>query len=252
MKPKLTILTGLCLALGVASCLLASCNFSKHRLLGEGAIIAETREVPAFHSVQVSGKADLEIIKQDQLSVRVKNYENLLPYLLTEVKNGQLMIHYSKDVMIMDDALVITIGVPNLDTLDLLGSIKGEMKGDFVGPIFKAELMGNSHLKMKGNWQISRLFFDIMGNGEVEGPEGKGEDLIANLSGHGKVRITKWQAENIKLELLGNGKADVWATKSLEVLIKGKGEVNYYGQPISINKEVLGKGSINQLAHPED
>ncbi|MBN1872859.1 MAG: DUF2807 domain-containing protein, partial [Anaerolineae bacterium] len=61
---------------------------------GSGNVIEETRDVRDFSRVRLAGFGRLHIERGDTESLRIKAEDNLLQYITTEVKDGELDIRW--------------------------------------------------------------------------------------------------------------------------------------------------------------
>src|SRR5215204_6504636 len=85
---------------------------------GSGVIKSQTREVNDFHAIEIEYPAQITITQGKAASVKIEAEDNVLPGLITQVRDGKLNIFYKSD----DDKRVnptkvvkITIVVKNLD-----------------------------------------------------------------------------------------------------------------------------------------
>jgi len=211
MKAIMTILA--------ASVLLASC--SKSSIRGEGAIITETRNVPAFTSVRVEGSREVSITRGTTTSVRVTGYQNLVPIYETFVSNGTLVVKHRNDYLnIRNDNIKVDITVPTLDGASINGS--GEINiRDFVAQELAASINGSGTIRAD-NCDYQRSYYEVNGSG----------DILArnNVAGRVEARIS------------GSGKIETTALISLMARISGSGDVHYWGDPTTVDVQVSGSG----------
>ena len=43
----------------------------------------------------------------------------------------------------------------------------------------------------------------------------------------------------------GSGDAEIWSSESLSAIVNGSGDIEYYGDPINVKREVNGSGNIS-------
>ena len=99
---------------------LISC--SKDKISGNGPVTTETRTVPGFTNVSVSGSSNVFITAGAVSEVKIKAYSNLLPYLETKVENGTLLIAYKSNSNVTNDNSEVYITLPELSGLSTRGS----------------------------------------------------------------------------------------------------------------------------------
>jgi hypothetical protein len=146
--------------------------------------------------------------------------ENLLPLVKTVVSGDTLRID-SEDNLVPTKGITINLSSASLADMNLTGAIKFKA-GHLTGRELKLDATGAS---------------DITVDGSVT-------KLEANLTGASKLNAESLKVQTAKLSLLGASDADVDASDSLDVSITGAGSLTYSGNPKSIEKSVLGAGSI--------
>ena len=81
--------------------LIFSCNEDK--ITGGGNVITQERSVTGFTGVVTNGSTKAFISMDSFFAVTVKGYENLLPYLETNVGNGVLEVGFKDNVNVSND-----------------------------------------------------------------------------------------------------------------------------------------------------
>jgi hypothetical protein len=76
---------------------------------------------------------------------------------------------------------------------------------------------------------------------------GKTYTLDAGISGAGKLNARDLITEETGLNISGSGAATVHASEKLQVEIVGVADVNYYGNPKKIDKQIIGIGNLNRM-----
>jgi hypothetical protein len=216
-----TILT-LLLALTGTSAFAAS--ISQECEHGNGKAKTETREIPEFNALEVSGAFEIKATAgQNRQTVSITADENILPLIATELQGNQLKIYPSKPIC-TEMAIVVEINVANL--VSLLSS-------------------GSDNVKIEG-LDNDKFSVSMSGSSDVE-LAGKAMNLNAEISGAGKLDAKDLKTAETGLNISGSGSADVYATEKLQVEIVGVGEVNYYGNPKKIDKQIIGVGNLNRM-----
>ena len=114
MRPKESFLF-LCL-----TALVFACN--KDKLTGSGNTISEDRNVAGFTGVVVNGSTKAFITVDTGFAVTVKGYENLLPYLETNVVNGVLEVGFKDNMDVNNDNTELHVTMPSLDDVQTNGN----------------------------------------------------------------------------------------------------------------------------------
>ena len=211
---------------------------------GSGVMKTETRKVNDFHVIEVDYPAQITVTQGNAVSVKVEAEDNVLPGLMTQVKNGTLSIFYkSEDGKHVNPtkAVKITIVVKELDNVEF--SSAGELTIDGL----KTDELDFS-LNGAGKVTISdittkSLKLDLSGAGSLEAT-GTADNLDLNISGFGSFEGGDLHTQTASINISGAGSATTWVDDELDATVSGAGSINYYGSA-SVTKNVSGVGSIN-------
>lgn len=188
---------------------------------GSGVPATQTRDVSAFHSVELAGGNNVVIHVGEKQSVVVKADDNLISRVTTKVESGKLVIGNTPGGLTAKSPMSVDVTVPTLSELMLVGG------GNIVVSGIKAE----------------SLTLTLAGGGNITG-SGSARSLAVTLSGSGNVWLTQLPANNVHAVLSGAGAIYVTATKSLEASVPGSGTIIYAGNPQDVTKSVSGSGAI--------
>lgn len=222
----------------VVSFLFFSCNV----ITGNGVIKEESRQVPDFNELQTSGSVDVEIQPGTEIGVKVISDENIIPYVVTEVKSGVLEIHFKKGVSISNDHTRVIVSAPSLNKMTTSGS--GDISSN--GTITNNQII---YLKSSGSGDF-KLALDapavnITGSGSADFElSGFTKDVSATLSGSGELKCRDLKAENVNVRITGSADAKVFASATLRVAITGSGNVQYWGNPSLPEIKSSGSGTV--------
>ncbi|HKC64688.1 MAG TPA: DUF2807 domain-containing protein, partial [Pyrinomonadaceae bacterium] len=75
---------------------------------------------------------------------------------------------------------------------------------------------------------------------------GEAKAVVINTSGAGEINAKDLHAEKVNITSSGAATADVYATEELRASVSGAGDVNYYGNPKTVNEDKSGAGSITK------
>jgi hypothetical protein len=223
--------------------LISACGIAP--VFGSGKVVTETRQVSGFDKVSVSGGGDLIIIQDGTESVTVETDDNLMQYLVAEVRGGTLHLYLDNNGInnFQPTRLIFTVHVKDLTGVTTSGS------WDFTS---KKITTSSLDLNISGSGDVAidtltadKLSVDISGSGEMDAAGSVTEQAI-HISGSGKIRSADLKSEIAQVTVSGSGKATLWVIKSLSVDISGSGNVQYYGSP-ETNINTSGSGSIERL-----
>lgn len=205
----------------IFSVVLVSCK--KDKIKGEGEIITEERNVNNFYSVEASGSSEVYITQGSVFEVKVKGYENIVPYLETKVENGILYIRFKSNSNIGNDNSEVYITMPALQAITTNGSGNIIAKGNFLGmEYFNATTRGS-------------------GNISVE--KGKSMNYKIVIAGSGDVKSFGLETQQAIVDISGSGDAELTVSKILNANLKGSGNV-YYKGGARVEKKISGSGDV--------
>jgi hypothetical protein len=189
---------------------------------GSGVSKTEARTVDAFTKVDCGGSLHCDVTHGDKIAVEVTADDNILPLVVTEVKNGELQAHL-KDVVsaTTKNTIEVKIVMPKLDGLAMNGS--GQLTASDVP---------SSSLDVKVN-----------GSGAVVA-KGKADKLSATVNGSGSIDASAAEAANVSATINGSGNAKLNATTTLNATVNGSGSIAYTGAA-KVEQAVHGSGSIH-------
>jgi hypothetical protein len=200
--------------------LLTGCKFERG-LAGSGVRKTEKRDVKSFSAIDTTGAYTIDVTCQKPAGVEVDADDNILPLIKTEVRDGILFVsndqpyHSSKTV-------TLRITLPELNSVANHGA--GQIK------IVDAN---SSDLKI-----------DSTGAASVDAA-GTAKSIQISSTGAGEIDTSKLHADKAKVEVSGAASVDVYASEQLDVNVSGAGNVNYSGNPKTVNKHVSGIGSVS-------
>jgi len=196
-------------------------NALRATITGSGNLTNQERHAEQFTGVNVSGSAKVIITQNANPGVRVEADDNIISEVTTTFTNGALNIgmkgnSYSKITV------NVYVTMPEVKELTCSGSAQ------FItsSPINTDELL--CKVSGTGDFRIS----------------GTAENQVIEVSGTGNFRNKDLNSKNCSVTISGTGNADVTVTDNLTARIAGVGNINYYGNPKSVSKEVLGVGNI--------
>jgi hypothetical protein len=189
---------------------------------GSGVVKAETRQIGAFSSVDVSGAYEVEIVCQKSPGIVIEGDDNILPLVKTYVENNTLYVRSEHGFNVKQPIKV------RITTADLQG----------------VSSSGASNITLEGV-KNEQLVIETTGASKIDAA-GETRSLEIESSGASKVDVRDLRAERVKVSLSGAGYANVYASEEVNAHVSGASSVTYYGEPKVVNKSVSGAGSINK------
>jgi len=219
--------------------LLISCNM----ITGNGHVRKETRNPGDFMRVHSSGSVDVEISNGSACSVSVEDDDNLLPYLVTEVIDGTLFVHYKSGTSVSNDHARVYVTAPTLDEVNTTGSADIVLT-DVLKNAQKIDMSVTGSGSIKGAVDAPAISIDISGSGNAK-LQGKTRDFNCSVTGSGDADCSGLQSENTTVDVSGSGNAHVFASVNLHATVTGSGDVFYHGNPQHPDLHTSGSGSVH-------
>ncbi len=191
--------------------------------VGSGTLLSQTRELPAFSSIEVDGSSDVEVQIGAAQQVAVTGDDNLLDMIDLTVRDGRLTVSSHGSYRSRRD-LKVAITLPALDAVTIEGSGDVVLHG-FAGSALKLRIAGSG---------------DIHADGAVD-------TLALRIAGSGDADLSALKAKTAAVEINGSGDASVFASESLSAATNGSGDIRYSGDPKQLATAVHGSGDIRRF-----
>jgi len=182
----------------------------------------QTRVVGAFNAIDIRGPISIEIESGKEQSLTLRGDQQFISGVVTEVVDGELKISMKdKNIKKTEGDPRIIVTVPALRKLIAEGA--GEkILTRLSGPRVDISYKGAGRLSADG--QVDWLRLKAQGVGEV--------DTKALL------------AKNVDVNFDGIGSVKVYSSGELNAVVRGMGELVYYGKPKIVHKSISGIGSV--------
>lgn len=208
----------------------------------------EDRQVSGFTGISSSGSFSIKVTMGSKESLRLEGDPETIKEIETIVENGILKIRSKNRRGIWGwhsnlKRVHIYITAKTLNKLSVNGS------GDImVEGIVKTKQLSNS-ISGSGNISVSADIEDynaaISGSGKVS-IQGTANKAAVKISGSGGFDGKNLKTADASIGVSGSGRASIYASKKLEAVVSGSGNIRYSGQAqISITKS--GSGSISKM-----
>jgi hypothetical protein len=189
-------------------------------VVGSGIARSEQRVSDEFQRIEIRGSLDVIAEVGTPTSVEITADDNLLPYIVTRVENGTLILEMKDGSYSFHTAHAARITSPRLEGLAIQGS--GDAKlSKLTGPSFAITIAGSG---------------DIDASGSVD-------DLSIEISGSGDIQAGELAAKRVRVSVAGSGDVRVNAVEDLDVSIAGSGDVRYAGRP-RVKQSIAGSGDV--------
>ena len=210
------------LLLGLMACSSISLS-APSRVVGSGNVITEERNVNGFSSIDLQGSGNMNVTFGATEAVTVTADDNIMPWIVTSVSNGKLIIRNKSNVNITtSNPVQIDVTMKSIEGVTLSGS----------GNIDVADVLGKD------------ILVALFGSGEIT-MNGTADSVKIQLPGSGNIFCKGLKTDSATVSLNGSGNVTVYASESLDASINGSGDISYAGNPAQVQKEIRGSGNIS-------
>ena len=207
---------------------------------GDGKKVTEPRQLAPFTSVRLEGSLDASVKVGGAQAVAVTIDQNLQPLVITEVRDGTLVVK-TRDAS-WDGKGVVEITVPALRGFTIEGSADVAIDGG-QGDL-KLQIEGSGDLRWSGS--AARLDASISGSGDMK-LGGTADQANLSVAGSGDVKAGGLTAKGATVSVAGSGDVEVTLDGGpLSVSIAGSGDVVWHGKAVVEQASVSGSGSISR------
>ena len=226
------------------TCTSISAQFFTKKIKGNGDIITKTRTVNDYNKVAVAGSFDVELFKGKEGTLTIKGDENLMEYIITEVKKGTLKIKTKKGYNISTrKTIVITVPFKNINAVSLAGSGDIHSSDAIESTDLKLSLAGSGSMNVTVSTQ--KLISSIAGSGSLN-LKGDTNEFKCSVAGSGDVNSFDLKSSKVKVSIAGSGNVKVHASNEIHASTAGSGDIYYSGNPSIEKVSSVGSGSIKK------
>ncbi len=211
---------------------------------GSGVFLAESRSVPGFSGIAVSGGVEL-MVRRGDASLRIEGDDNIVPLYKTEVVNDVLRIEQKPNVSLShSQKLKVYVTTPALKQLTASGGVTVTLDSVLAGT-FSAELSGGVELAAQAV-SLETLTLDASGGTEIA-MSGQAKTATFTVSGGGEIKAAALQVGSMTIDATGGATLDVTATESITGHTSGGGSVTIHGNPPKSRLQTSGGSSVDYV-----
>ncbi|NRA93872.1 MAG: DUF2807 domain-containing protein [Psychroserpens sp.] len=222
-----------------------SCSYAGKKVKGNGQMTSITRNTSDYDGIKCAGSFDYILVSGTEGKITLNGESNLLDYIITEVKDNNLIIKVKNNVNLRpstNKGIKITIPFKDIDEVSLAGS--GDLWNEDVikSDDLSVALAGSGDVVL--DIQTTSVEGNVAGSGDLT-LRGNTDNLEANVAGSGDFHGFKLQSNHTKVAVAGSGDAKVVSNESLYARVAGSGDIEYRGNPSKEDTKVSGSGSIS-------
>ena len=216
---------------------------------GSGYTETEIRPVSGIRSVRLDNQGDLSIELGDTESLVVEADDNLLPYIVTEVRGGELHIYNEGSNRVRNRVPIrYYLTVKSLEGLEI-GSAGSINAPDLSADRFEIGISSTGNLVM-GDLKAGAVDIDVSSTGDVMMRRLEAASLDVNISstGHVSIRDGRVSGQKIRISSTGSyeamdlgsdvaevrlsstGSAFILVNDYMEAILNSTGSVHYRGE----------------------
>lgn len=212
---------------------------------GDGNMTTITRSVGDYNQVNVAGFFDVELVVGLEGSLTIAGENNLLDYVITEVKDGALKIKVQKGKSLRPSTrmtIKVTVPFKDIDAVTLSGSGDIWNTDTIIAENFTTAVAGSGDLKL--DVQAQNIKASLSGSGDLS-LKGNTRTINASVAGSGEIHARNLKADQTNARVAGSGDIAVYAAKSIKARVSGSGDIDCYGNPDKQDTKVVGSGDIS-------
>ena len=218
---------------------------AQKRIKGNGNMTTITRTTSEYNGISCAGSFDYILVAGKEGNIKIEGEENLLEYIITEVKDGNLIVKTRNNINLgtsRNKTIKVTIPFKDIERVSLAGSGDLWNTDKISSTNIIVELSGSGDIKL--NIEASSIKASLAGSGDLT-LKGTTSELKVQVSGSGNFHGFELQSNNTDVSVAGSGDADVVSTGILKARVSGSGDIRYKGNPKTEDTKVAGSGSIS-------
>ena len=207
---------------------------------GNGNVVKQERKVTGFTSLEVSGAFTVYLYQGNSESLTIEADENLMEYIVTEVKGDRLEIYTKNKSIQKFTKMNIYLTFEELEMIDISGAVN--IIGEDMMKFDELTIDGSGASEIKLMLVVDVLRADFSGASEIE-LAGEAKVAKFDLSGASDIDAYDFIIEHCELDVSGASDARIHVTANLEIDVSGAASVKYKGSP-KVSSDVSGAGSL--------
>ncbi|WP_425075596.1 head GIN domain-containing protein [Psychroserpens sp. S379A] len=220
-------------------------SYADKKIKGNGNMTKTTRTTSDYDGIKCAGSFDYVLVSGTEGNITLEGESNLLEYIVTEVKDNQLIIKTKKNISLKpsnNKTIKVTIPFKDISSVALAGS--GDLWTEDVinSTNFEVALAGSGDIVLDLN--ASNTEGKVAGSGDLT-LKGNTNKLEAKVAGSGDFHGFNLQSNHTEVSVAGSGDAEVVSNESLKARVAGSGDIEYRGNPKTEDTKVSGSGSIS-------
>lgn len=221
-----------------------SANAQWKKIKGNGNSMEDKRSVGNFDEVVVSGHFTVVLQKGHEGDLVISAEENLLEYIITEVRGNKLKISTKKGYTIRTSKKIeIVVNYQDIGGIILSGSGKITATDKLKSNEFDIAVSGSGSVNIE--LEAHDVDIALSGSGSLK-LAGNTDDMSCAISGSGNINGYEMSVNKVTARISGSGSAKFHVKDEIHAITSGSGNIRYTGNPKIIDAKSSGSGSIKK------
>ena len=219
--------------------------WGNEKVKGNGKMTTETRTTGDYDGIKCAGSMDYILVAGAEGKIKIEGEENLLKHIITEVKNGNLIVKVEKGINLrpsLNKTIKVTIPFKDINSVSLAGTGDVWNEDTITATDFEVSLAGSGDIIL--NVEATSVEGSLAGSGDIT-LKGQTNNLAAKLAGSGDIHGFGLQSNHTTVSIAGSGDIEIVCNESLKARVSGSGDIEYRGNPGKEDTKVSGSGSIS-------
>ena len=223
----------------------SGCHFDYNSIKGSGNITTEKRIITEkFTGIEVSSAIELTIEQSDKTEIVVEADDNLQNTILTEVKNGKLIISNKSYTNINNGTRKVSVKMPVIEGLEASSAASITSRNTLKGNQIYIKSSSAATIN------LNKLEMDAIVSNSSSGSTIKLKGLTLKLestaSSGSTTKCSQLLANEVIADASSGSNIEVHPIVSLKAEASSGASINYNNAPKTINQKSSSGGSINQ------
>lgn len=152
----------------VTALLLVSSIQAQNKIKGNGHVTTINRTTPEYDAVSFAGSFDYLLVSGTEGKVKIEGEENLLEYIITEVKNDILNIRTKNNISLQNSknkTIKITVPFEDINAVSLTGSGDVRTENTISTTHFSTSITGSGDVLL--DVEASSVNANVTGSGDL-------------------------------------------------------------------------------------
>lgn len=216
--------------------------WNSKKVRGNGKITTEERSVGNFDEVSVGGSFDVILVDGREGKITIEGEENIIPYIITEVKGDKLKIKVKQNVNVrFNRKLTVTVPFEDIEAIALGGSGNVYSKKTVSSNKVSLSIGGSGNIKTKV--KAETVATSIGGSGNIK-VSGSTDSMKCSIAGSGNIKAYELTTKSLKVNVAGSGDVEATVKEKIKANVVGSGSVYYKGNPKYIDTNSVGSGDV--------